>query len=330
MNSIGRIFRVSVFGESHGPKVGALVDGVRPGLAICEGDFEPDMGRRRARERGTTERRERDAVEISSGVFEGRATGAPVLLEIVNGDVDSSSYADRRSIPRPGHADLPARLRYGGFADHRGGGHFSGRLSAGLVAAGVIARRMISPARVRARLVSVGGSEDAEARVNAALERGDSVGGVVECVVSGVPAGIGEPFFDSLESRLAHAAFSIPGIKGIEFGAGFAAAAMAGSELNDPILSADGRTATNHSGGINGGLSNGNDVVFRIAVRPTASVAAPQRSVNLDTGAPEIVRVAGRHDACFALRVPVILESVAAIVLADSMAIARALTPADP
>ena len=217
------------------------------------------------------------------------------------------------------------RSEFGGFNDPRGGGHFSGRLTAPLVAAGVVAKKMIAPVRVQARLAEAGGRtgrrEIGEA-VAAAASEGDSVGGIVECRIAGLPAGLGEPFFDSAESLLAHAAFSIPGIKGIEFGAGFEAARMRGSAFNDPILDRRGRTATAHAGGIYGGLTGGGEIVFRTAVRPAASISKPQRTIDLKTGRPAVLRVGGRHDACFALRVPVVVEAAAAIVLADLMLIA--------
>lgn len=302
MNSFGRLFRVSLWGESHGGGVGVLVDGCPAGLPLAEADLESDLERRRPGRAGTTARRESDTPRLASGVTGGRTNGAPLLITFENRDVRREDYAGLGETPRPGHADFVAMKKYGGFADLSGGGHFSGRLTVGLVAAGTIAKRLIAPAAVAAQLLSVGGSERIDEAVAAARSSGDSIGGLVEGRAAGLPAGLGEPFFDSVESVLSHLLFAIPGVKGVEFGAGFAAAAMPGSVYNDRYLDRSGLTETNHSGGINGGLTNGNDLVFRIAVRPPASI-----------------RVPGRHDACIALRVPVIVESVAALALADLM-----------
>jgi chorismate synthase len=252
-----------------------------------------------------------------SGVFEGRTTGAPVVVLFENGDVDSGAYERERL--RPGHADFAAREKFGGFNDYRGGGPFSGRLTAGLVAAGVVAKKLIAPASVEAALVEAGGSEDIEASVAAALSEGDSVGGVIECLADGLPAGLGEPFFDSVESLLSHLLFSIPGVKGVEFGAGFAGSAMRGSAYNDVIVSSAGKTETNNAGGVNGGITNGNRLFLRAAVRPTASIARPQAFIDPETGRLRQHSLEGRHDACFALRVPVIVEAATAVVLADLM-----------
>jgi chorismate synthase len=317
MNSFGRIFRLSIFGESHGNTAGVLLDGVPAGLAIDEKDFREDLDRRKSGAKGTTPRKEADLVRIMSGVFNGYSTGAPILLVFENTNTRSSDYLKLRDIPRPGHADFTAKVKFGGYEDFRGGGHFSGRLTLGLVAAGVIAKKIITPVIAKASLIRAGGMEDIDAAVNMAIERGDSIGGLVQCTVTGVPAGLGEPFFDSVESLLSHIIFSIPAIKGIEFGAGFAATNMKGSEHNDRIVSIDGKTSTNHAGGINGGLTNGNDIVFRIAVKPTSSISVPQETINLKSGELTELKVEGRHDTCIALRVPVVAEAAAAIVMAD-------------
>ncbi len=318
MNAFGRLFRVQILGESHGPCVGVLLDGCPVGLPLSEEDFGPDLERRRGGGApGTTPRREEDRPRIESGLFEGRTTGAPLLLLIQNADVDSSAYDALRHTPRPGHADWVAREKFGGFADPRGGGHFSGRLTAALVAAGVVAKKAIAPVRVDARLLEVGGEADAAAAVSRALAEKDSVGGIVECRAEGLPAGLGEPFFDSVESLIAHAAFAIPAVKGIEFGAGFASARMRGSQCNDEILDAGGTTRTNHAGGVNGGITNGNPLIFRVAVKPTSSIPRPRKTVDLRTGKTVEITVGGRHDACIALRVPPVLEAAAALVLAD-------------
>jgi chorismate synthase len=319
MNSFGRVFRVSILGESHGPGVGVVVDGCPAGLPLAAEDFEPDLARRRAGAKGTTPRREADVPQLRTGVFQGKATGAPLTIWFDNGDVRSAAYDRIADTPRPGHADLVARQKFGGFNDPRGGGHFSGRLTAGLVAAGVVAKRAMPEVKIEARLAEAGGTADVDAAVRDALAAKDSVGGLIECRASGLPAGLGEPFFDSAESLLAHALFSIPAVKGVEFGLGFEASRRRGSEVNDEILDAAGRTCTNHAGGINGGITNGNELFLRVAVKPTSSIARVQRSVNLRTGEPVDFSVGGRHDACIALRAPVVVEAAAAIVLADLM-----------
>jgi len=320
MNSFGRAFRLSILGESHGPCVGILIDGCPAGLPLEVEAFMPDMERRRGGgAKGTTPRREDDRPILQAGVHQGRTTGAPILLLFENKSVDSSAYEAIRNTPRPGHADWVALQKYGGFADMRGSGHFSGRLTAALVAAGVVAKRLLGPVRVVATLLEVGGSADIEGTVAAAMKAGDSVGGVVECRVTGLPAGLGEPFFDSVESLISHGVFAIPAIKGIEFGDGFAACRLRGSQVNDSLDDARGHTRTNHAGGINGGISNGNELVFRVGVKPTASIHSPQDTVDMRTGTPTVITMGGRHDACIALRVPVVLEAVTAAVLADLM-----------
>jgi chorismate synthase len=317
MNSFGRMFRVHIFGESHGPAVGVLVDGCPAGLSLAAADFEADLERRRAGRRGTTPRREPDVPLIESGTLEGRTTGAPLLVRFANEAADPSAYDRFGTTPRPGHADFTARAKFGGWNDPRGGGHFSGRLTVGLVAAGVVAKKIIAPVRVAARLVEAGGRADVEAAVDEALAGRQTIGGLVACEATGVPAGLGEPFFDSAESLLAHLLFAIPAVKGVEFGAGFALARMTGAAANDPIVGADGRTETNHAGGIHGGITNGNPLLFRVAVKPTPSLPTAQRTIDLETGRPAEVTAAGRHDTCVALRVPVVVEAAAAIVLAD-------------
>jgi chorismate synthase len=318
MNSFGRLFRLSVFGESHGPCVGALLDGCPAGLPLAEEDFREDLERRRGgRGPGTTPRREEDRPLFRSGLLDGRTTGAPLLILFENKQVDSSAYEAVRDTPRPGHADWVARKKFGGFADLRGSGHFSGRLTVALVAAGVVAKKLIAPARVEARILEAGGSPDIPRAVAAAMAAGDSVGGLVECRAAGLPAGLGEPFFDSVESLVSHAVFAIPAIKAIEFGDGFQACRRRGSEVNDELEDPQGRTATNHSGGINGGITNGNELVFRVGVKPTSSIPRPQRTVDFAAGEPAVITMGGRHDACIALRVPPVLEAVTAVVLAD-------------
>jgi chorismate synthase len=317
MNSTGRIFRLGIFGESHGSGIGVTIDGCPPGIPLDTDDFNEDLGRRRAGRKGTTPRVEDDLPEIISGLFNGHTTGAPLTILFRNRNVRSEDYADLRETPRPGHSDFVAYKRYKGFNDYRGGGHFSGRLTLCLVAAGVVAKKLISPVETKAVLISAGGEKDIEKAVADALEEGDSIGGLVECRATNIPVGWGEPFFDSVESVIAHLAFAIPAIKGVEFGSGFSAASMKGSAHNDPITDEEGSTATNNAGGISGGLTNGNELVFRIAVKPTSSISISQSTYSIKAGKVEPLTIKGRHDACIALRVPVVLEAITAIALAD-------------
>jgi len=319
MNTFGKLFRVSIIGESHGACVGAVIDGCPAGIELSAEDMLLDLERRKPGAKGTTTRIENDAPLLKSGVFEGKTTGAPILVLFENTNKDSSQYEKLKNIPRPGHVDLVANKKFGGFNDYRGGGHFSGRLTVALVAAGVIAKKIIAPVRIETRLLEVGGSSEIEKAVEKAIKENDSVGGIVECRVSGLPVGLGEPFFDSLEALLSHAVFSIPAVKGIEFGAGFACAKMHGSECNDEILDVQGNTKTNNSGGINGGISNGNELIFRVAIKPTSSIGKKQETINLETGNSTELETGGQHDACIALRVPVVLEAATAIVIADCM-----------
>jgi chorismate synthase len=316
MNSFGRIFRITIYGESHSHSVGIVIDGCPPGIEITQDDFVNDLSKRKSGKKGTTARTEQDIPNITSGVFKNKTTGAPIHISFENRDVNSADYSAISNIPRPGHADYTAHVKYGGLNDPRGGGHFSGRLTVCLVAAGVVAKKIMHFASFNARLLEAGGNANIEKAVDEALSNKDSIGGIVECVVSGLPVGLGEPFFDSAESLISHLAFSVPAVKGIEFGSGFGAARMKGSENNDPILP-HGKTTTNHAGGINGGITNGNDLVFRVAVKPASSIAKTQQSIDLQTNQPTDLKVEGRHDACIALRVPVVMEAVAAVVLAD-------------
>lgn len=319
MNSFGTLFKLSIFGESHGPGVGVVIDGVPAGMPINVEEFENDLARRRAGAKGTTPRVEFDIPQFLSGIFNGKTTGSPLTIYFENKNTDSKAYSATQYTPRPGHADFVAHQKYGGFQDYRGGGHFSGRLTVCLVAAGVVAKKVISPSIVTAELIEVGGSKDFEEKIDEAIKSGDSVGGVISCTAKGLSVGLGEPFFNSVESVLSHAIFSIPAIKGIEFGDGFSAARKKGSEVNDSYLSADGKTSSNHAGGINGGLTNGMDVEFRVAVKPTSSIKKEQQSVDLRSGEKASISVQGRHDACIALRVPPVIEAVTACVFADFM-----------
>ena len=327
MNSFGRIFRVSIFGESHGESAGINIDGCPAGLSLSAEDFLEDIERRKGgTQKGTTPRKEDDVPIFKSGVFNGKTTGAPITILFENKNTRSGDYEKQRAVPRPGHADFVAHAKFGGYEDFRGGGHFSGRLTVCLVAAGVIAKKLllqVSPAseyegiKVAATILEIGGETDLDKGLQNAIDAKDSIGGIVECRANGLPVGLGEPFFDSVESVISHAVFAIPAIRGIEFGTGFAAAKMFGADHNDAIEDKSGKTRTNHAGGVVGGISNGNELVFRIAVKPTSSTPKEQQTYNWETGGVESFSVKGRHDLCIALRVPVVLEAVTALVLVD-------------
>ncbi len=319
MNSFGKIFKISIFGESHGESIGIVIDGCPAGLPLSVDDFTSDFDRRRSGATGTTPRKESDVPHIRSGVFNNFTTGTPIAIVFDNSNTRSGDYSKLRETPRPGHADFVAMKKYGGFEDYRGGGHFSGRMTLGLVAAGVIAKKLIAPVNVRATILEVGGDSNIQRAVEKAVAEKDSIGGIIECRVSGVPVGLGEPFFDSVESVLSHIIFSVPAVKGIEFGSGFKAARMKGSEHNDRLVSVDGKTATNNAGGINGGITNGNDIIFRVPVKPTSSTHQKQHTINIKTGEMVDLEIEGRHDTCIALRIPVVIEAATAIVMADLM-----------
>ena len=336
MNTFGRRFRVSIFGESHGELIGVTLDGVPAGLELSEQDFMADILRRKSGAKGTTPRIEADQPSIVSGVFEGHTTGAPLTVVFRNTNTHSSDYSLFAAMPRPGHADLTAALKWDDCQDPRGGGHFSGRLTLPIVAAGVVAKKVLSDLtmldetpcnEVNARIVELGGiglsgevqdglPEAWQQAIDQAVKDGDSLGAVVECVVPDIDPGYGEPFWDSVESQIAHAVFAIPGVRGIEFGDGFKAAAMKGSEHNDQI-GEDGRPVKNGAGGVNGGITNGAPIRFRVAFKPTSSIRKAQETFNFATGQMDTLEVPGRHDACFALRAPVVVEAMTAIVLAD-------------
>lgn len=430
MNTYGTKFRLSIFGESHGILIGVVLDGVPAGISLSEADFLPDLARRKSGAKGTTPRKEDDLPEIVSGICDGCTTGAPLTIVFRNNNTRSGDYSTFREIPRPGHADFVSSVKYNFFNDIRGGGHFSGRITLCLVAAGVVAKKLIGPIRIEARIaelggipapiacVNPGGSQVAgqtgqtgqpgesgqygqigqpgqteqtgesgqsgqtvqirafgqtgltnqtgkvgetdldvnqvtdtiqqsssvsnpislhdaasaqeqdngkitgydkwDALLDEVIKTGDSIGGIIECTCTHVPVGMGEPFFDSLESQLAHLAFSIPATRGIEFGDGFSAATMRGSQHNDCYIDKEGHTSTNGAGGINGGISNGNPIVFRVAIKPTASISQTQSSFNFITEQMEAFSVKGRHDACIALRCPVIVEAIAAIAFANN------------
>ncbi len=352
MNSFGRKFRVSIFGESHGELIGVVLDGVPAGLELSEQDFKQDILRRKSGAKGTTPRLEEDKPQIVSGVFEGHTTGAPLAIVFKNNNTHSSDYEQFAAMPRPGHADLTAAIKWDDCQDPRGSGHFSGRLTLPIVAAGVVAKKVLADAtilddapvnEIYARIVEIGGVDistslemtggalemtgrplemtgEAQKVLDQAIKDGDSIGAVVECVVPDIDLGYGEPFWDSVESVISHAIFSIPGVRGIEFGDGFKAAAMRGSEHNDPI-GPDGRPLKNGAGGVNGGITNGAPIVFRVAFKPTSSISRTQQTFNFQTGEMDTLEVKGRHDVCFALRTPVIVEAMTAIALADLVAL---------
>jgi chorismate synthase len=320
MNTFGRLLRVHIFGESHGECVGITMDGCPAGLPLSAVDLLPDLERRKGgKQKGTTPRQEADYPFFKSGVFNEKTTGFPITILFENSNTRSEDYAKQRSVPRPGHADWVANQKFGGNEDYRGGGHFSARLTTGLVAAGAIAKKIMPQMDIQARVTEIGGESDLEKGLQTAIDAKDSVGGIVECVVNGVPVGLGEPYFDSLESALANMLFAIPAVRGVEFGTGFAAAKMFGSQHNDAIENNTGKTTTNHAGGIVGGISTGNSLVFRIAIKPTSSTPKEQTSLNWETGRQELFSIKGRHDLCVALRAPVIVEAVTALVLADFM-----------
>ncbi len=347
---MGERFVVMSFGESHGKCVGAVIDGCPAGLPITEGEIQKELDLRKpGTSLVTTMRMEGDKVETLSGVFEGFTTGAPICLMIRNADIDSSSYEKILNTPRPGHADYTAFKKYRGFSDYRGGGRFSGRITASYVMAGAVAKKLLRHVlniEIIAYTLEIGGIragpftldearalrysnevrtpdvDSAELMKQKILEekaRGDSVGGIVECVALNVPVGVGEPVFSSLDSELSKALLSIPAVKGVEFGVGFEAARKAGSENNDQyvIEGVEVKTTTNNSGGILGGLSNGMPIQFRVAFKPAASIGKPQKTVNIVTMKESDIVVPGRHDPSVVPRAVPVVESVTALVLAD-------------
>ncbi len=348
-NTIGKTFKVTSFGESHGICVGVVIDGCPPGLEISKEDVQKELDKRKpGQSKITTSRKEQDKVEILSGIFNGFTTGAPICMLVWNKDVDSSKYKEMRFTPRPSHADYTAYKKYGGFNDYRGGGRFSGRITAGFVMAGAVAKKILEKKRVKVLVhtVQVGdifvekvSDKDIEKNVYSNSVRcadlnvakkmeneilkikkeNDSIGGIVECRILNVPVGLGEPVFDSLESLISHAMFSIPAVKGIEFGSGFKLAKMKGSEANDEFRIKNGKiiTKTNHSGGILGGISNGMPIVFRVVIKPTPSIGKRQETVNLKKKKETEIYVKGRHDPCIVPRVVPVVETMTKITLAD-------------
>lgn len=350
-NSLGEMFRITSFGESHGKCVGIVIDGCPSGLILSEDDIQPELDRRRpGQSQITTKRQEVDRVEILSGVFNGHTTGAPICMLIWNKDVDSSKYDLFKQVPRPGHADFTAHQKYGGFNDYRGGGRFSGRITASFVMAGAVAKKLLNEmlsVEIVAHTIEIGGLkarkiedveiikktvektpvrtadlEVAEKMIDLIIQtekEGDSVGGIVECVATNVPIGLGEPVFSSLESDISKAIFSIPAVKGIEFGTGFGVSELKGSENNDAFIIEDGKilTKTNNSGGILGGISSGMPITFRVAIKPTPSIRNKQESVNILEIRETTIQIEGRHDPCLVPRAVPVIESMTAVVLVD-------------
>ena len=348
-NSLGTIFQITSFGESHGSAVGIVVDGCPAGLALSPEDIQPDLDRRRPRIfPGSTPRHEKDTAILLSGVVDGHSTGAPVCMMVKNESADSIPYNEIDNRARPGHADYTAAIKYGGMADRRGGGRFSGRITTGFVMAGALARKILAyhQINVMAHIVSIGNIKTPEMTLNEILHKAplspihcvdpateslfrealveaarqqDSLGGIVEVIAQGVPAGWGEPVFDTLEGEMAKAMFAIPAVKGVEFGAGFRSASLTGSQNNDPFILTDGKitTSTNNAGGILGGISNGMPVTARVAFKPTPSIGRKQDTVDLRRMEPTAIEIRGRHDTCVVPRAVVVVEAMAAIVLCD-------------
>lgn len=352
-NTFGSAVSVTVFGESHGEAVGAVLDGIAPGIPVDEEAIMHQMDLRRSVGALSTARREPDKVRIVSGVFNGRTTGTPITFIIENQDTRSRDYGELAFKARPGHADFSAQMKYHGFQDFRGGGHFSGRITAGIVASGAVALGALRSRNIRiaTHILSCGGifdrgfsdinadiekleslefavldderSKEMQAAIMAAKQDGDSVGGRLETIVTGLPAGVGEPWFDTLESVLSHALFAIPAVKGVEFGAGFGAADMLGSQCNDCFRSANGgiTAETNNNGGILGGISTGMPVLFRTAVKPTPSIFKEQKTVDLNTMENTTLQIKGRHDPAIVHRARVVADSMTALVLCDQLAL---------
>lgn len=319
MNGFGRNFRLSIFGESHGELLGITLDGVREGVKLEAADFTADLARRSSGALGTTPRRESDIPRIVSGIYNDHTTGTPLTILFENQNTKSADYAALLTHPRPSHADWVATQKWGGYNDGRGGGHFSGRLTLPLTAAGVVAKKML-PAELNiwSKIVEIGGkSTDFEQTIASAIADQNSVGGIIECRARGLAVGVGSPFFDSVESVISHILFAIPAVRGVEFGDGFAAAAMRGSEHNDLMINEKGETATNHAGGVVGGLTTGGELVVRVAIKPTSSIASSQQTYNFATQKIEPLTITGRHDACIALRAAVVVEAAVAIAMAD-------------
>lgn len=317
MNTFGNLFKITLYGESHGSEIGIVVDGCPAGIPLSAEDFTTDIERRRTGSYGTSPRTEKDIPEIASGIYRGHTTGTPIAIRFKNENICNNDYNFDGHF-RPGHADFTAYRKYNGYNNPLGGGQFSGRMTLPLVAAGCIAKKIINGINISAQFKPEGLEN-----IERAIANKDSAGGVVECRINNLQAGIGEPFFGGLESMISMAIFSIPGVKAIEFGNGIASAKMLGSEYNDCIVAPDGHTATNNCGGINGGISNGNEIFFSTYFHPTPSIAKPQDTFNFNTMQMQELNIEGRHDTCFALRTPVVIEAMTAIVLADMIMISK-------
>jgi len=349
MNTIGTDFRITLFGSSHGPVVGCTIDGCPPGLPLDERMFENDLALRRPHPGIGTPRRESDDLRMLSGIKDGITTGTPITLTIANKDVDSSKYERFKAVPRPGHADYPAMMKYGEHHDIAGGGQFSGRMTAAMVVAGTVAKAILSTIDVQVGAYTRSIAEVVDGDVHsithileergnnpvraasadmvpkmmdeilAAGEDDDSVGGIIQCHCEGLPVGVGEPFFDTVEGEISKMLFSIPGVKGVGFGAGFGATKVRGSENNDSFALIEGRviTVTNRHGGVLGGMTSGMPIMMRVALKPTASIGKEQRSVDLATMRETTLKIEGRHDPCIVPRAVVVVESAVAMVMAD-------------
>jgi len=348
-NSLGRLFTITSFGESHGRCVGVIIDGCPAGLPITEEDIQREVDRRKPGvSMAATQRLEEDKIEILSGIFNGITTGTPICLLIWNKDIDSSEYEKMRLLPRPGHADYTAFMKYGGFNDFRGGGRFSGRITATFVMAGAVAKKLLNliGIEVLAHTVDIGGikaepkgfdeirknvdrnsvkcadlkaAEAMSRAIEKVKQEGDSIGGIIEGIALNMPVGLGEPVFDTLDGELAKALFAIPAVKGVEFGSGFSVAGKRGSQNNDPFIIKNGKivTATNNAGGILGGISNGMPIVVRVAIKPTSSIAKSQETVNLKNMESASLAIKGRHDVCIVPRAVAVVESMMAVTLCD-------------
>lgn len=318
MNTFGKIFTVSIYGESHGSSVGILIDNVKSGLDLSVDDFKLDLKRRQGGQVNTTTRIESDTPNILSGVFENKTTGMPLLINFNNENINSKDYSNLIEHPRPSHSDLTYKNKFS-HNDYRGGGHSSGRLTVGVVSAGVVAKKMI-PFKIDSKLIQLGtqtNPDKFEEYLTEIKQENNSVGGIVEITISNVNKSIGEPFFYSVESALSQILFSIGGVKGVEFGVGFSGVNLKGSQFNDVISNSEGVTKTNNNGGINGGIANNNDIVLRVFVKPTPSIGIPQETYNFKTNKMEELKIIGRHDPSIAKRAMVVLESACAIALCD-------------
>ena len=348
-SSIGRLFKITSFGESHGRLIGVIIDGCPAGLDIKQSDIQKELDKRKAaNEAASTSRKEADKADILSGVLGGRTTGAPICLVVWNNDIDSSDYEKTKHLFRPGHADFASYVKYSGFGDYRGGGRFSGRITAGFVMAGTVARKLLETigVEIMAHSIEIGGittrrmdfheirenvysnplrCADREAAFNMvmaieeAAKQGDSLGGVIEGIALGLPAGLGEPVFERLDGELSKALFAIPAVKGVEFGAGFKSSSMKGSENNDPLSLENGRVITNgnNAGGVLGGISNGMPLIVRVALKPTPSIAASQQTVDIKNMQETQLDIKGRHDVCIVPRAVAVVEAMMALTLCD-------------